>query len=140
MSGANELEQLLGELVADGMIVRRVTVPIEDVVFFKSVLEAYPGLAAVHASRRSVNLGGPQGVRSVNLGGPQGVRSVNLGGPQGVRSVNLGGPQGVRSQGRGTTSGVPLRRVPLAVATTAELAGELDEVLGELAHTIALSA
>jgi hypothetical protein len=44
-------ETLLEQIVADGMVIRRVVIPVSEVVFFKSVLEAYPGLAAVHAER-----------------------------------------------------------------------------------------
>jgi hypothetical protein len=72
------------------MIVRRVMVAARDVVFLKSVLEAYPGLAAVHAERAR-------------------------------------------------TSGAAPSRASLVIATTDELAGELDEVLAELAQTIHLS-
>lgn len=84
------LQILLEKIAADPMIVRRVMVPTRDVVFFKSVLEAYSGLAAVHAERTP-------------------------------------------------TSSEPAATASLVVAASAELAGELDEVLCELAQTIPLS-
>ena len=37
--------------VGDGMVVRRVLLRARDVVFFKGVVEASEGLAAVHAER-----------------------------------------------------------------------------------------
>jgi hypothetical protein len=85
MPEVTELGLLLEKIASDGMIVRRVTVPVQDVVFVKSVLEAYPGLAAVHAER--------------------------------TRFSNK--PS----------------NASLVIATTAELAGELDEVLSELSIT-----
>jgi len=53
VSAATEFETLLAQIDSDGMVMRRVIADAEDVVFFKSVLEAYPGVAAVHAERRS---------------------------------------------------------------------------------------
>ena len=44
-------ETLLQQIVADGMVVRRVLVAVPEAVFFKSLIEAYPGLAALHAER-----------------------------------------------------------------------------------------
>ncbi|HZO11719.1 MAG TPA: hypothetical protein VFB62_00620 [Polyangiaceae bacterium] len=85
MPEVTELGLLLEKIASDGMIIRRVTVPVQDVVFVKSVLEAYPGLAAVHAER---------------------IRGAS-------KTPNTS----------------------LVVATTAELAGELDEVLSELSIT-----
>lgn len=82
MPEVTELGLLLEKIASDGMILRKVTVPMHDVVFVKSVLEAYPGLAAVHAER--------------------------------------------------TPSSNTTRTASLVIATTAELAGELDEVLSEL--------
>jgi hypothetical protein len=37
--------------VGDGMVVRRVVIRARDVVFFKGIVEASEGLAAVHAER-----------------------------------------------------------------------------------------
>lgn len=51
MPRGTEFETLLERIVSDGMIIRRIVVPVSEVVFLKSVLEAYPGLAAVHAER-----------------------------------------------------------------------------------------
>jgi hypothetical protein len=36
----------------DAMTLRDVDLPKREVVFFKSLIEAYPGVAAVHATRR----------------------------------------------------------------------------------------
>jgi hypothetical protein len=52
-----EFEALLEQLEGDGMILRTVVVDAEDVVFLKSVIEAYPGVAAVHAERRQAMAG-----------------------------------------------------------------------------------
>ncbi|MBW2454473.1 MAG: hypothetical protein JRI68_08180 [Deltaproteobacteria bacterium] len=52
MSSATEFEALLEQLEQDRMILRTVVVEAEDVVFLKSIIEAYPGVAAVHAERR----------------------------------------------------------------------------------------
>jgi hypothetical protein len=35
----------------DGMVIRQITVPTTAVVFVKAIIEAYPGLASVHAAR-----------------------------------------------------------------------------------------
>ncbi len=52
VSSATEFEALLEQLEQDGMILRSVVVEAEEVVFLKSIIEAYPGVAAVHAERR----------------------------------------------------------------------------------------
>ena len=39
----------MAQLSEDGMIERCVVVPTHEVVYVKSILEAYPGLASVHA-------------------------------------------------------------------------------------------
>src|SRR5262245_16725847 len=101
MPEATELECLLEKIAADGMIVRSVLVPVHDVVFFKSVLEAYPGLAAVHAER-----GMKYGPALSDGSGPKGSAEPSA---------------------------------ELVVATTSELSGELDAVLDELSHALALS-
>jgi hypothetical protein len=87
MRAATDYESLLEQIAADGMFVRSVLVPVQDVVYFKSVLEAYPGLAAVHAERGQASGGSAS----------------------------------------------------LVVATTPELAGELDGVLDELSREIGMS-
>jgi hypothetical protein len=51
VSSPTEFQSLLQQIDRDGMVVRKVIVEAEDVVFLKSVIEAYPGVAAVHAER-----------------------------------------------------------------------------------------
>ncbi len=51
VSSLTEFQALLQQIDRDGMVVRKVIAEAEDVVFLKSVLEAYPGVAAVHAER-----------------------------------------------------------------------------------------
>ncbi len=51
VSSLTEFQVLLQQIDRDGMVVRRVTVEAKDVVYLKSVIEAYPGVAAVHAER-----------------------------------------------------------------------------------------
>jgi hypothetical protein len=41
--------QLLESATRDGMAVREVSMPTPEVVLFKSLIEAHPGVAAVHA-------------------------------------------------------------------------------------------
>jgi len=45
----DSFRELVASITADGMIVRHVEVATEQVVFLKSILEVYPGIAAVHA-------------------------------------------------------------------------------------------
>lgn len=52
--GDPELLALLDGMVADGMRLRGLSIPPSEVLFVKSVLEAYPGLCSVHAPRGRV--------------------------------------------------------------------------------------
>ena len=38
-------------MATDGMVMREIRVPVSEVSWVKSVLEAYPGLCSVHAPR-----------------------------------------------------------------------------------------
>jgi hypothetical protein len=49
----SEFEELLECMKSDAMVFRAVELPTEEVVFFKSLVEAYPGVAAVHAGRKA---------------------------------------------------------------------------------------
>jgi len=51
MPGDDELEALLAMMRRDGMVVQTITVPTSAVVHVKAIIEAYPGLASVHAAR-----------------------------------------------------------------------------------------
>jgi len=51
MSGDDQLEALLAMMRRDGMVVQTITVPTHAVVVAKAIIEAYPGLASVHAAR-----------------------------------------------------------------------------------------
>lgn len=52
--GDPELLALLDGMVADGLRLRSLSIPAAEVLFVKSVLEAYPGLCSVHAPRGRV--------------------------------------------------------------------------------------
>jgi hypothetical protein len=45
------MKQLIDCMHEDAMCLRDVELPTGEVVFFKSLIEAYPGVAAVHATR-----------------------------------------------------------------------------------------
>lgn len=45
------MTQLVAHMRGDAMSLRDVQVPTSEVVYFKSLIEAYPGVAAVHATR-----------------------------------------------------------------------------------------
>ena len=53
MSEIAKSETPLGELVTqmrrDGMVLRELRVAVADIVYLKDVLEAYPGIASIHA-------------------------------------------------------------------------------------------
>ncbi len=49
MKGAQEFDELIASIEADGMVLRHVELATEQVVFLKGLLEAYPSIAAVHA-------------------------------------------------------------------------------------------
>lgn len=51
MPGDAQLDALLAMMRRDGMVVQTITVPTAAVVYVKAILEAYPGLASVHAAR-----------------------------------------------------------------------------------------
>lgn len=49
-----ELAELIERMHDDGMTLRDVELPTREVVYFKSLIEAYPGYAAVHATPGAV--------------------------------------------------------------------------------------
>ena len=49
----DDIEELVEQSVRDGLLVRRVSVPMRDVVYLKSILEGYEGMNAVFATRRA---------------------------------------------------------------------------------------
>ena len=50
--------KLMAQLSEDGLTERVVVVPTHEVVYVKSILEAYPGLASVHAQPGRETTGG----------------------------------------------------------------------------------
>lgn len=50
MAPTSDHIDLMTALAEDGLTVREVVVPTQDVVYVKSILEAHPGLASVHAA------------------------------------------------------------------------------------------
>lgn len=52
--GDDDLRVLLDAMRTDGMRLRAISLPPAEVLFVKSVLEAYPGLCSVHAPRGRV--------------------------------------------------------------------------------------
>jgi hypothetical protein len=53
-----EHAELVASLSEDGLTVREVVVPTQDVIYVKSILEAHPGLASVHAKPGRETSGG----------------------------------------------------------------------------------
>ena len=49
MAGVTMARKAVAACVGEGMVVRRVVMPARDVVFFKGIIEASEGLAAVFA-------------------------------------------------------------------------------------------
>jgi hypothetical protein len=58
MADHREHEELMLFMRDDGLTVMPVVVPTHEVVFVKGVLEAYPGIASVHAERGRVTSDG----------------------------------------------------------------------------------